>query len=341
MALVSISDLLQSGVHFGHRVSRWNPKMKPYIYGKRNLIHIINLRETIKGLIQAYEFCKKLASEGQEVLFVGTKRQARKVAETEAARCQQHYVSERWIGGTITNYTTISSRLKRLLEIESQEAAGTLDLFTKKEKSMVMREKRKLKRNLDGLRNMKKLPAALIIADPRREKNAVAEARKSGISVIALIDTDGDPSSVDIPIPGNDDAMRVIQIVFSRLADAVIDGKAKYAIVLKAIEDQRKADEEARKKKQAEEAKKLDEARKAEAAKVEAAKAEEAKKADPTGAAKAEAAAKAPAAPKPEGAHKGPAPAKADGAPRPPAGPRTDTAPRAPRPQAPNPGPKS
>src|SRR5436190_8792236 len=250
MAMVSVQELLQSGVHFGHRVSRWNPKMKPFIFGKRNLIHIINLRETIKGLIQAYEFCKKLASEGQEVLFVGTKRQAKKVAETEAARCQQHFVSERWIGGTITNYTTISSRLKRLLEIEAQEVAGTLDLYTKKEKAMTMREKRKLKRNVDGLRNMKKLPAALIIADPRREKNAVAEARKSGISVIALIDTDGDPSAVDIPIPGNDDAMRVIQIVFSRLADAVLEGKTKYALLLKAQEEQRKKEEEERKKRQ-------------------------------------------------------------------------------------------
>jgi small subunit ribosomal protein S2 len=283
MAMVSVQELLQSGVHFGHRVSRWNPKMKPFIFGKRNLIHIINLRETIKGLIQAYEFCKKLASDGQEVLFVGTKRQAKKVAEAEAARCGQHYVSERWIGGTITNYSTISSRLKRLLEIESQEAAGTLDLYTKKEKSMVMREKRKLKRNLDGLRNMRKLPAALIMADPRREKNAVAEARKSGISVIALIDTDGDPSSVDIPIPGNDDAMRVIQIVFSRLADAVLEGKARYALVLKAQEEQRKKEEEERRKKAAEEAAKRKEEeakRAAEVAKAEAAKAAEAGKAE-------------------------------------------------------------
>ncbi|MCC6739405.1 MAG: 30S ribosomal protein S2 [Planctomycetia bacterium] len=287
MALVSVQELLQSGVHFGHRVSRWNPKMKPFIFGKRNLIHIINLRETIKGLIQAYEFCKKLASDGQEVLFVGTKRQAKKVAETEAARCGQHYVSERWIGGTITNYATISSRLKRLLEIEDLEAKGTLDLYTKKEKAMVLREKRKLKRNLDGLRNMKKLPAALVLADPRREKNAVAEARKSGIAVIALIDTDGDPSSVDIPIPGNDDAMRVIQIVFSRLADAVLEGKTRYAIVLKQQEEQRKREEEERRKKAAEEAAKRKEEeakRAAEEAKKKAAeeakKAEEARKAE-------------------------------------------------------------
>jgi len=283
MPLVSIQDLLEAGVHFGHRVSRWNPKMKQYIFGKRNLIHIINLRETIKGLIQAYEYCKKLAGEGGEVLFVGTKRQAKKVAEVEAARCGMHFVSERWIGGTITNYTTISSRLKRLLEIEAQEVAGTLDLYTKKEKSMIMREKRKLKRNLDGLRNMKKLPAALIIVDPKKEKNAVAEAKKSGIAVIALIDTDGNPASVDIPIPGNDDAMRVIQIVFSRLADAVIEGKQRFALILKQQEEQRRKDEEERKKKQAEEmaAKKAASekaaAEKAAAAKVEAAKVEAAK----------------------------------------------------------------
>ncbi|MBI2920162.1 MAG: 30S ribosomal protein S2 [Planctomycetes bacterium] len=288
MALVSVQELLESGVHFGHRVSRWNPKMKPYIFGKRNLIHIINLRETIKGLIQAYEYCKRLAAEGQEILFVGTKRQAKKVAEVEAARCQQHFVSERWIGGTITNFTTISSRLKRLLEIESQEAAGTLDLYTKKEKSMVMREKRKLKRNLDGLRNMKKLPAALVVVDPKKEKIAVQEARKAGLSVIALIDTDGDPSRVDIPIPGNDDAMRVIQIVFQRLADAILEGKQKYLQVLKAQEEQRRKEEEERKKKAAEEAKKNAEKAaiaKAEAEKAAAAKAAEAAKA---GAAKAE-----------------------------------------------------
>jgi len=279
MSLVSVQELLESGVHFGHRVSRWNPKMKPFIFGKRNLIHIINLRETIKGLIQAYEFVKKLAADGQEVLFVGTKRQAKKVTETEALRAGMHYVNERWIGGTITNFTTINSRLKRLLEIEAQEAAGTLDLFTKKEKSMVMREKRKLKRNLDGLRNMKKLPTTLIIADPTREKNAVLEAKKAGLSVIALIDTDGNPSQVDIPIPGNDDAMRVIQIVFSRLADAILEGKAKYALFLKQEEERKRREDEERKKKAAEEAKKAaEEAKKvAEAAAKKAA--EEARKA--------------------------------------------------------------
>jgi small subunit ribosomal protein S2 len=261
MALVSVQELLESGVHFGHRVSRWNPKMKPYIFGKRNLIHIINLRETIKGLIQATEYCRKVAAEGGEVIFVGTKRQARKVIEGEAARCGQHFVSERWIGGTITNYVTISSRLKRLNEIESMEAAGTLDLYTKKEKSMTLREKRKLKRNLDGIRNMKKLPTALVVVDPKKEKNAVLEAKKAGLTVIALIDTDGDPSLVDIPIPGNDDAMRVVQIVFSRLADAMLDGKSKFAAMVKAQEEQRLKEEIERKKKAAEEAKKLADAK--------------------------------------------------------------------------------
>jgi small subunit ribosomal protein S2 len=263
MALVSVQELLESGVHFGHRVSRWNPKMRPYIFGKRNLIHIINLRETIKGLIQATEYCRKIAAEGGEVIFVGTKRQARKVIEGEAARCGQHFVSERWIGGTITNYVTISSRLKRLNEIESMEAAGTLDLYTKKEKAMTLREKRKLKRNLDGIRNMKKLPSALVVVDPKKEKNAVLEAKKAGLTVLALIDTDGDPSLVDIPIPGNDDAMRVVQIVFSRLADAMLDGKSRFAAMVKAQEEQRLKEEIERKKKAAEEAKKAAEAKQA------------------------------------------------------------------------------
>ncbi|MBI5366556.1 MAG: 30S ribosomal protein S2 [Planctomycetes bacterium] len=213
MAVVNVKELVESGVHFGHRVSRWNPKMKPFIFGKRNLIHIIDLKQTVRGLVSAAHFVKKLASRGGMVLFVGTKRQAKSVVEVEAKRCGMPFANERWIGGTLTNYKTIHARLQRLLQLEAMQTDGKLDLYGKKERSQLLREMRKLKRNLDGIRTMDKLPAAMFIVDVKREKNALQEARKMGIPTIALIDTDGDPDLVDIRIPGNDDAMRVIQIV--------------------------------------------------------------------------------------------------------------------------------
>jgi small subunit ribosomal protein S2 len=225
---ISPEELLKSGVHFGHKVSRWNPKMRPYIYGKRNLIHIIDVRSTIKGLVKAFHFVEKLASKNEIILFVGTKRQAGPVIKEAAQRCGMPYVSERWIGGTLTNYATVRERLKRLEEIETWEKDGTINRYGKKEQSSIQREKRKLVRNLDGLRLLKRLPAALVVIDAAHEKIAVQEADKINphAATIALIDTDGDPDVIDIPIPGNDDSMKVVQIVVNKLADAVVEGKA-------------------------------------------------------------------------------------------------------------------
>lgn len=224
MALVSVKTLIEAGVHFGHKLSRWNPKMEPYIYGRRNQIHIIDLRETIKGIIRAYNFLQNISRSGEDILFVGTKKQASKVIEAEAKRCGMHYVSERWLGGTLTNFETIMSRLKRLEELEQMEKDGTINLYSKKMISSLQREKRKLVRNLGGIRRMKKLPAALIIVDPQRDNIPLKEAAKLKIPTICLLDTDCDPTLVDIPIPGNDDAMKVIQIIISKLSDAVING---------------------------------------------------------------------------------------------------------------------
>jgi len=225
---VSPQDLLRAGVHFGHSVSRWNPRMKPYIYGKRNLIHIIDLKATIRGLVRAYYFVERLASKGELVLFVGTKRQCQGVVEAEAKRCGMPYVAERWLGGTLTNYTTIRKRLQRLNEIETMEKDGSINVYNKKEISSIMREKRKLRRNLEGLRMMERLPAALVVIDPSHEAIAIQEADRIKAATICLIDTDGDPQVADIAIPCNDDSFRVVQILLGRLADAVISGRARY-----------------------------------------------------------------------------------------------------------------
>ncbi len=242
MPVVSVKDLLDSGVHFGHRVSRWNPKMEKFIFGKRNLIHIIDLRETLKGLIRATNFLQRLTSDGREVLFVGTKRQAKAVVEADARRSGMHYVTERWLGGTLTNFETITKRLDRLEELEAMEMDGRTSLMKKKELSRFTREKRKLLRNLEGIRNMKKLPGAVVIVDPRREHIALKEAYKLGIPSICLIDTDSDPDLVDIPIPGNDDAMRSIQVILHARTDAVVQG-GKIAKTRQGMETKRLADE--------------------------------------------------------------------------------------------------
>jgi small subunit ribosomal protein S2 len=223
---ISARELLASGVHYGHRVSKWNPKMRPYIHAKRSLIHIIDVRQTIKGLVRAWHFVKNLASRGEIILFVGTKRQAGAVVKAESSRCGMPYVSERWLGGTLTNYDTIRTRLGRLKEIEGWEADGTIKRYSKKEQSAIQREKRKLLRNLDGLRTMDRLPSAMVLIDPKHESIAVAEANKIHAATVALIDTDGDPEAIDLAIPGNDDSMKVVQIVVSRLADAVLEGKS-------------------------------------------------------------------------------------------------------------------
>ncbi len=224
MAAELVKELIDAGIHFGHRVSRWNPKMKPYIFGKRNLIHIIDVKETLRGILLAKKFLAQLVAGGKDVLFVGTKRQSRKAVNEHASRVEMHWVTDRWLGGTLTNFREIRKRIGRLEQLEQMESEGLLDAYSKKQGASLRREMRKILRNLGGIRKMQRLPGAMVIVDQRREIIAVREARKLGIPVICLLDTDGDPDLVDIPIPGNDDAMRSIDIVISQLADAVAEG---------------------------------------------------------------------------------------------------------------------
>lgn len=225
MASELVKQLIDAGVHFGHRASRWNPKMSPYIFGKRNTIHIIDIRETVKGLLRAKRFISQLVANNQDVLFVGTKRQARLHVQQQAQRVGMPFVIERWLGGTLSNFRTIRSRLARLDELETAEADGTALEYSKKMIAMRSRELRKIKRNLDGIRTMTKLPGAIVVIDVHREKNAVHEAKKLGIPTVCLIDTDSDPDFADVPIPGNDDAIRAIETVLIHLADAVAEGQ--------------------------------------------------------------------------------------------------------------------
>jgi len=221
-----VKDLIEAGVHFGSRARRWNPKMKPYIYGKRNLIHIIDLKETVRGLLRGSKFFNRVAANNGLILFVGTKRQATDTIMEQATRCGMPFVTERWLGGTLTNFVTIRSRLKRLEELERILDGEQAASYSKKMISQLTRERTKIDRNLSGIRTMERLPEALLVVDPVREKIAVQEAKKLGIKVIALLDTDCDPDSVDLPIPGNDDSMRSIELVVKYLADAILEGRA-------------------------------------------------------------------------------------------------------------------
>ncbi len=225
MATVLVKELIESGVHFGHRSSRWNPKMRPYIYARRNLIHIIDVRETIRGLLRARKYLQGVAGHNGLALFVGTKRQAADSIENHATRCGMPFVSERWLGGTLTNFRTIRSRLARLEELEALREGEGFANYSKKMQSALNREYRKMYRNLNGMRSMNRLPECMIIVDPKKEKNAVREARKLGVVTVALIDTDSDPDLVDLPIPGNDDSIRSIDLIMSLLADAIAAGR--------------------------------------------------------------------------------------------------------------------
>ena len=219
-----VRQLVDAGIHFGHRASRWNPKMSPYIFGKRNTIHIIDIRETVKGLLRAKRFLTQVVAEGRSVLFVGTKRQARHLVRLHAKRVGMPYVAERWLGGTLTNFRTIRLRLGRLAELEAAEADGTSLEYSKKMIASRARESRKITRNLEGIREMSTLPGALVVIDVHRERNSLAEAKKLRIPTVCLIDSDSDPDFADLPIPGNDDAMRAIEVVLTHLADAVEEG---------------------------------------------------------------------------------------------------------------------
>jgi small subunit ribosomal protein S2 len=220
-----IKDLIEAGVHFGHRTSRWNPKMRPYIYGRRNLIHIIDVRETIRGLLRAKKYLQQVASGSGLILFVGTKRQAAETVDQQGKRCGMPFVSDRWLGGTLTNFRTIRSRLARLEELEGLRASEELGKYSKKMQSALSREYRKMFRNLNGMRTMNRIPECLVVVDPKKEKNAVREAQKMGITTVALIDTDCDPDEVDLPIPANDDSIRSIELLLQQLADAVLAGR--------------------------------------------------------------------------------------------------------------------
>lgn len=220
-----VKALVDAGVHFGHRVSRWNPKMAPYIHGKRNMIHIIDVKETLKGILRAKKLMQNIVASGKDIVFVGTKRQARHAIEDEAKRCGMHFVGERWLGGTLTNFRTIRSRLARLEELEMLFETGKIETYSKKMKSTLKREMDKIEANLGGIRKMDKMPGALFVIDTRREHIAVAEAKKVGVPVIAVVDTDSDPDPIDLPIPGNDDAMRAMELICRELADSIIEGK--------------------------------------------------------------------------------------------------------------------
>jgi small subunit ribosomal protein S2 len=241
---VIVKDLIESGVHFGHRASRWNPKMRPYIYARQNLIHIIDVRETIRGLLRAKKYLKQLSANNSLVLFVGTKRQAGETVEREALRCGMPFVSDRWLGGTLTNFRTIRNRLQRLEELEKIRGGEELATYSKKMQSALAREYRKMYRNLNGMRTMNRLPECLLIIDPKKEKNAVKEAQKLGVTTVALIDTDSDPDTVDLPIPGNDDSIRSIELIVRQLADAIIEGKANVSAVEKQNLDSNGADKD-------------------------------------------------------------------------------------------------
>jgi small subunit ribosomal protein S2 len=228
MAAISIRDLLEAGVHFGHQTARWNPRMREFIYGVRNGIHIIDLQKTVPLFDDAFNFVSSAVAHGESVLFVGTKKQAQEVVKTQALRCGMYHVTHRWLGGTLTNFRTIKQSIERLKRIDRMLTDGTADSLTKKETLKLFREREKLEANLGGIKNMESLPGVIFIVDTNKEHLAVAEAKKLGIKVVAILDSNSDPTGIDYPIPGNDDAIRAIELFASRVADAVTSGKRQH-----------------------------------------------------------------------------------------------------------------
>ena len=225
MAVISMKQLLEAGVHFGHQTRRWNPKMAKYIFTERNGIYIIDLQKTVKKAEEAYNFVRSVAEAGDSILFVGTKKQAQESIEQEAKRCEMFYVNQRWLGGMLTNFKTIQTRIAKLRKIEKMEADGDFAYLPKKEVIKLKAEQEKLEKNLSGIKDMKKLPGAMFVVDPRKEHIAVMEARALGIPVVAIVDTNCDPDEVDYAIPGNDDAIRAVKLIASKMADAVLEGR--------------------------------------------------------------------------------------------------------------------
>ena len=225
MPVVSLAQMMESGVHFGHQTRRWNPKMAPYIYTSRNGVHIIDLVQTAQLMDNAYNYMRTQSEQGKKFLFVGTKRQAAGIIAQEALRCGSHYINQRWLGGMLTNWATIKTRAERLKDLERREESGALDLLPKKEASMLRREMTKLQKYLGGIKNMWKVPDIVVIVDQKREYNAVQECEKLGIPIVSMLDTNCDPDVVDIPIPANDDAIRSIKLIVGKLADAIYEGR--------------------------------------------------------------------------------------------------------------------
>ncbi|AEF17335.1 MULTISPECIES: 30S ribosomal protein S2 [Thermoanaerobacterium] len=235
MSVISMKQLLEAGVHFGHQTRRWNPKMAPYIFTERNGIYIIDLQKTVKKIEEAYDFIKEVVSNDGTVLFVGTKKQAQDSVKEEAERCGMYYVNQRWLGGMLTNYKTIRSRVERLKELKKMEEDGTFEVLPKKEVIKLRKEKEKLQKYLGGIENMNSLPSVLFVVDPKKEAIAIAEAKNLDIPIVAIVDTNCDPEEVDYPIPGNDDAIRAVKLIASKIADAVIE--AKQGEQLTAVEE--------------------------------------------------------------------------------------------------------
>jgi len=247
MPVVSMKQLLEAGVHFGHQTRRWNPKMKPYIFTERNGIYIIDLQKTVRMIDDVYNFVRDLARDGGKILFVGTKKQAQESIQQEAERCGMYYVNQRWLGGMLTNFKTIRNRVNRLLELEKMEEDGVFDVLPKKEVIRLRHEYEKLNKYLSGVRNMRTLPDALFIVDPRKERIAVAEARKLGIPIVAIVDTNCDPDEIDYIIPGNDDAIRAVKLIAGKIADAVLEGlegRQDYVPIAEGTEEVGEAEEE-------------------------------------------------------------------------------------------------
>ena len=225
MAVVSMKQLLEAGVHFGHQTRRWNPKMAKYIFTERNGIYIIDLQKTVRKIDEAYAFVRDTAMQGKTILFVGTKKQAQESIESEAKRCNMYYVNNRWLGGMMTNFRTIRKRIDRMEQLKTMQADGTFDMLPKKEVIQLKAEREKLEQNIGGIREMKKLPGALFVVDPRKEHIAVTEARILNIPIVAIVDTNCDPDEIDYVIPGNDDAIRAVKLIAGKMADAVLEGK--------------------------------------------------------------------------------------------------------------------
>ncbi|NJP09851.1 MAG: 30S ribosomal protein S2 [Leptolyngbyaceae cyanobacterium RU_5_1] len=244
MPVVSLAQLLESGVHFGHQTRRWNPKMDPYIYTSRNGVHIIDLVQTARLMEEAYNYVRNASEQGKRFLFVGTKRQAAGIVAQEASRCGAYYVNQRWLGGMLTNWATIKTRVDRLKELERREETGALDLLPKKEASMLRRELEKLQKYLGGIKAMRKVPDVVLIVDQRREYNAVQECQKLNVPIVALLDTNCDPDVVDIPVPANDDAIRSIKLIVGRLADAIYEGRHGQLEIEEDYEDYEGAEED-------------------------------------------------------------------------------------------------